>query len=67
MRHATLRQLAIFSAVADRMSFSRAADDLHLTQPAISAQIKALEGHAGLPLCERTGRTRHLTAAGHAL
>ena len=67
MRHATLRQLVIFSAVADRMSFSRAADDLHLTQPAISAQIKALEGHAGLPLFERTGRKLQLTAAGSEL
>src|SRR6478752_8145228 len=67
MRHATLRQLAIFSAVADRMSFSRAADDLHLTQPAVSAQIKALEGHAGLPLFERTGRKLQLTAAGAEL
>jgi DNA-binding transcriptional LysR family regulator len=64
MRHATLRQLAIFTAVAQRMSFTRAADDLHLTQPAISAQIKALEGHAGLPLFERVGRKLYLTAAG---
>ena len=67
MRHATLRQLAIFSAVADRMSFSRAAEDLHLTQPAISAQVKALEGHAGLPLFERVGRKPQLTAAGAEL
>jgi len=67
MRHATLRQLVIFTAVADRMSFSRAAEDLHLTQPAISAQIKALEGHAGLPLFERTGRKLQLTAAGDEL
>jgi DNA-binding transcriptional LysR family regulator len=64
MRHATLRQLGIFTAVAQRMSFSRAAEDLHLTQPAVSAQIKALEGHAGLPLFERVGRKLHLTAAG---
>ena len=67
MRHATLRQLAIFTAVADRMSFSRAAEDLHLTQPAVSAQIKALEGHAGLPLFERVGRKLQLTAAGGEL
>ena len=43
---------------------SRAAEDLHLTQPAISAQVKALEGHAGLPLFERLGRKLQLTAAG---
>jgi DNA-binding transcriptional LysR family regulator len=67
MKHATLRQLEIFSAVADRMSFSRAAEALHLTQPAVSAQIKALEGHAGLPLFERIGRRLQLTAAGDEL
>jgi LysR family transcriptional regulator, low CO2-responsive transcriptional regulator len=64
VKHATLRQLAIFTAVAQRRSFSRAAEDLHLTQPAVSAQIKALEGHAGLPLFERVGKKLHLTAAG---
>src|SRR5262245_934611 len=67
MWHATLRQLQVFSAVAGRMSFSRAAEDLHLTQPAVSAQIKALEAHAGLPLFERVGRGLHLTAAGAEL
>ncbi len=67
MRHATLRQLNVFAAVASRMSFSRAAEDLHLTQPAVSAQIKALEGHAGLPLFERVGKKLHLTAAGAEL
>ncbi|MEO8536967.1 MAG: LysR substrate-binding domain-containing protein [Betaproteobacteria bacterium] len=67
MRHATLRQLTIFSAVAEHMSFSKAAAALHLTQPAISAQIRALEGHAGLPLFERLGRRLQLTAAGDEL
>lgn len=64
MRHATIRQLNVFVAVAGRMSISRAAEELHLTQPAVSSQIKALEGHAGLPLFERVGKKLHLTAAG---
>lgn len=64
MKHATIRQLNVFVAVASRMSISRAAEDLHLTQPAVSSQIKALEGHAGLPLFERVGKKLHLTAAG---
>src|SRR4029077_17197043 len=67
MRHATVRQLNVFAAVANKMSFSRAAEDLHLTQPAVSAQIKALEGHAGLPLFERVGKKLHLTEAGTEL
>jgi DNA-binding transcriptional LysR family regulator len=64
VKHATIRQLNVFVAVASRMSISRAAEDLHLTQPAVSSQIKALEGHAGLPLFERVGKRLHLTAAG---
>ncbi len=67
MKHATLRQLNVFAAVSHRMSFSRAAEDLHLTQPAVSAQIKALERHAGLPLFERVGKRLYLTAAGTEL
>ena len=40
MRHATLRQLKVFASVARHLSFARAAEELHLTQPAISGQIK---------------------------
>ena len=40
MRHATLRQLKVFEAVARNLSFSRAAEELHLTQPAVSTQVK---------------------------
>ena len=49
MRHATLRQLKVFESVARNLSFSRAAEELHLTQPAVSIQVKKLEEHAGLP------------------
>ncbi|MBM3358632.1 MAG: LysR family transcriptional regulator [Betaproteobacteria bacterium] len=64
MRHATLRQLKVFEAVARHLSFSRAAEELHLTQPAVSIQVKQLERHAGLPLYEQLGKKIFLTAAG---
>ena len=67
MRNATLRQLKVFQTVARHLSISRAAEELHLTQPAVSAQVRELEGHAGLPLFERIGRRLHLTAAGREL
>jgi DNA-binding transcriptional LysR family regulator len=67
IRHATLRQLKVFEAVARHLSFSRAADELHLTQPAVSMQVKALETQAGLPLFEQIGKRIHLTEAGEAL
>jgi DNA-binding transcriptional LysR family regulator len=64
MRHATLRQLKVFEAVARHLSFSRAAEELHLTQPAVSTQVKKLEENAGLPLFEQLGKKIHLTPAG---
>lgn len=67
MKNATLRQLKVFQTVARHLSFSHAAEDLHLSQPAVSAQIRELEGHAGLPLFERLGRRIYLTAAGREL
>lgn len=67
MKNATLRQLKVFETVARHSSFSRAAEELHLTQPAISTQIKALEGHAGLPLFEQLGKKIYLTPAGAEL
>jgi DNA-binding transcriptional LysR family regulator len=67
MKNATLRQLKVFQTVARLLSISRAAEELHLSQPAVSAQIRELEGHAGLPLFERLGRRIHLTAAGREL
>ena len=50
MKNATLRQLKVFETVARHLSFSRAAEELHLTQPAVSTQVKKLEEHAGLAL-----------------
>ncbi|HVP34863.1 MAG TPA: LysR family transcriptional regulator [Steroidobacteraceae bacterium] len=67
MRHVTLRQLRVFLAAARYMNFSRAAAELHLTQPAVSTQIKELAAAVGLPLFERIGRRSYLTPAGEEL
>ncbi|WP_087644939.1 LysR family transcriptional regulator [Caballeronia choica] len=67
MRNATLRQLKIFETVARRLSFSRAAEELYLTQPAVSTQVKQLEQHAGLPLFEQLGKKIYLTPAGNEM
>ncbi len=64
MKHVTLRQLKVFEAVARHLSFSRAAEELHLTQPAVSMQVKQLEEQAGLPLTEMVGKKVYLTEAG---
>ena len=64
MKNATLRQLKVFEAVARHLNFSRAADELHLTQPAVSTQVKQLAAHAGLPLFEQLGKKTYLTPAG---
>ncbi len=60
----TLRQLDILEAVVRCGNFSRASAELHLTQPAVSMQIKQLERALGLPLFEHIGKSTHLTAAG---
>jgi DNA-binding transcriptional LysR family regulator len=67
LRNATLRQLRVFGAVARNLSFTAAAKELHLTQPAVSMQVKELEDACGAPLVERIGRGIHLTEAGAEL
>ncbi len=67
MKNVSLRQLRVFEAVARRLSFSRAAEELHLTQPAVSMQVKSLEEEAGLPLTEQMGKKIFLTDAGAEL
>ncbi len=64
MKNATLRQLKVFETVARHLSFSRAAEELHLTQPAVSTQVRQLEQHVGLPLFEQLGKRIYLTPAG---
>ncbi|BEP60128.1 LysR family transcriptional regulator [Variovorax sp. V213] len=67
MKHATLRQLKVFESVARLLSFSRAAEELHLTQPAVSTQVRKLEEHAGNALFEQFGKKIYLTPAGTEL
>ncbi len=67
MRHVTLHQLRIFEAIARRKNFTRAAEELFLTQPTVSAQIKQLTDIVGMPLFEQMGKRISLTAAGEAL
>ena len=64
MRRVSLRQLRAFAEVARTQSFARAASALHVTQPAISMQVRELEDAVGLPLLERHGRGARLTTGG---
>ena len=67
MKNATLRQLKVFESVARLLSFRAAADELHLTQPAISRQIRGLEDELGAVLFLRGTRHVDLTHAGSLL
>jgi DNA-binding transcriptional LysR family regulator len=62
--HLTLRQLKVFESVARHLNYTRAAEELHLTQPAVSMQIKQLEASLGVALFEQLGKRIHLTEAG---
>src|ERR1039458_9522481 len=64
MKNATLRQLRVFASVARHLSFIRAAEELKLSAPAVSMQIKELETEVGLPLFDRTSRQVSLTMVG---
>jgi LysR family transcriptional regulator, low CO2-responsive transcriptional regulator len=67
MYHASFKQLQALLLVARHESVSRAADDLHVTQPAVSLQLKMLEEAAGTPLTRKVGRGIQLTAAGEVM
>lgn len=62
--HLTLRQLRVFEAVARHLNYTRAAQELFLTQPAVSMQVKQLEDQLGVALFEQLGKRIHLTEAG---
>ncbi len=64
MKNATFRQLRVFNEVARHLSFVRAAESLHLTPPAVTMQVKELEGHVGMALFERRGKQVSLTTTG---
>lgn len=67
MRHTTFRQLEVFEAIARLGSFTRAAEELFLTQPTVSMQAKKLAETVGLPLFEQIGKKVFLTDAGREL
>ena len=67
MNQATLHQLRVFEAAARHASFTRAAEELFLTQPTVSMQIKQLTKAVGLPLFEQVGKRLFLTEAGREL
>ena len=62
-----LRDLRYFAAVAEHLHFTRAAEELHISQPALSKQVRTLEQQLGTPLLVRDRRTVRLTPAGEAL
>jgi DNA-binding transcriptional LysR family regulator len=65
-RRISLRQLQVFEAVARLLSYTRAAEEMYLSQPTVSMQIKKLESDIGLPLTEQIGKKISLTEAGTA-
>ena len=67
MRNFNLHQLATFQVVAKHCSYVRAAEELHFSQPAVSAQIRLLEESLGVKLFDKIGRKTHLTQAGEEL
>ncbi|WP_428086693.1 LysR substrate-binding domain-containing protein [Candidatus Thioglobus sp.] len=64
IRHASLRQIQIFEAVARHLSFTKAAQELFLTQPTVSVQVKSFSESIGIPLYEQIGRNIFLTEVG---
>ncbi|WP_424102924.1 LysR family transcriptional regulator [Moorena producens] len=67
MKQATLHQLRVFEAVARHNSFTRAAEELFLTQPTVSMQVKQLTKIVGMPLFDQVGKRIYLTQAGEEL
>lgn len=67
MKNVTLRQLRVFASAARHLNFGKAAEELFLSPPAVSMQIRELEQHVGLPLFERNGRRVVLTITGEYL
>ncbi len=67
IRHTTFRQMQVFEAIVRLGSFTRAAEELFLTQPTVSTQLKKLTGVMGLPLIDQAGRQIKATESGEEL
>lgn len=67
LRHSTLHQLQIFEVLSRQLSVTRTAQELHLTPPAVSIQMKQLAETLGQPLTEQVGKRLYLTEAGRVL
>lgn len=67
MKNATLRQITVFATVAKHLHFTRAAEELGMTQPSVSMQVRQLEENLGVPLFEQIGKRVYLTDAGKLL
>jgi DNA-binding transcriptional LysR family regulator len=67
IRNATFRQLQVFESIARNGSFTEAAEELHLTQPTLSMQVKKLTSTIGMPLFEQVGKRISLTEVGREL
>jgi len=67
MRNTTFRQLQVFEAIARHASFTLAAEELHLTQPTLSMQMKKLTNIIGMPLYNQIGKRIYLTEVGQEL
>ena len=67
MKNTTLRQLTVFLTAARHLHFTRAAQELGMTQPSVSMQIRQLEGNLGIALFEQVGKRTFLTEAGREL
>lgn len=65
--HLTLRQIEVFNSVVKHLNYTRAAEELHLSQPAVSMQIRQLEDNIGLALFEQLGKQMFLTDAGREM
>ena len=67
LRNGTATQLMVFDAIARVGSFTRAAEELHMAQPTVSAHVKKLGESVGLPLFEQIGKRVYPTEAGRRL
>ena len=67
IRHTTFRQMQIFEAIVRLGNFTRAAEELFLTQPTVSTQLKKLTDVMEMPLLDQSGRQLRPTEAGEAL